>query len=103
MKLPTLTMNHARVIAGGGSFMLTVMVFVMMWAQPTLAENDLFKSLAQAIVIQGLIGLVMAFLFTGKQTGEDAPPGPQQVTVMNPPSLPVPTSEERPHDSPPAG
>ncbi len=59
------SMNTARVIAGGGSFALTVMVFVMMWAKPELASNDLFKSLGQAVVIQGLIGLVMAFLFTG--------------------------------------
>lgn len=61
----TPSMNTARVIAGGGSFALTVLVFVMMWANPTLANNDLFKSLGQAVVIQGLIGLVMAFLFTG--------------------------------------
>lgn len=73
MRLPALSMNHARVIAGGGSFALTILVFVMMWAKPELAENDLFKSLAQAIVIQGLIGLVMAFLFTGKTAGEDDP------------------------------
>lgn len=74
MKLPTLSMNHARVIAGGGSFALTVMVFVMMWRNPELAKDDLFKMLAQAVVIQGLVGLVMAFLFTGKNTGEDPPP-----------------------------
>jgi hypothetical protein len=90
MRLPSLTMNHARVIAGAGSFALTVMVFVMMWAKPELADNDLFKSLAQAIVIQGLIGLVMAFLFTGKSAGEDQP---QQVEVINPPTEPVPTTE----------
>lgn len=71
MNLPNLTMAHARVIAGAGSFMLTVAVFVIMVAKPELADNDLFKSLAQAIVIQGLIGLVMAFLFTGKQEGVD--------------------------------
>lgn len=61
-----MNMAAARIIAGGGSFALTVMVFVMLYASPELAESDLFKSLAQAIVIQGLIGLVMAFLFTGK-------------------------------------
>lgn len=70
MKLPSLTMATARVIAGGGSFALTVLVFAMMILRPELAENDLFKSLAQAIVIQGLIGLVMAFLFTGNQIGK---------------------------------
>lgn len=74
MRIPHITMAHARVIAGGGAFTMTVMVFAMMWARPELAENDLFKSLSQAIVIQGLIGLVMAFLFTGNQTTDPAPP-----------------------------
>lgn len=61
-----MNMATARVLAGAGAFVLVLVVFAMMWARPELAENDLFKSLAQAIVIQGLIGLVMAFLFTGK-------------------------------------
>ncbi|MBA4010075.1 MAG: hypothetical protein C0486_15020 [Erythrobacter sp.] len=61
-----MNMMTARVLAGAGAFSLVVMVFALMWARPELADNDLFKSLAQAIVIQGLIGLVMAFLFTGK-------------------------------------
>lgn len=86
MTLPHLSMNHARVIAGGGSFALTVAVFVIMVVKPDLADNDLFKSLSQAIVIQGLIGLVMAFLFTGNQETRD-------VRVVNPPSDPVPTTE----------
>lgn len=73
MKLPRFDMAAARVIAGGGSFALTVMVLVMLWMTPELAETDLFKSLAQAIVIQGLIGLVMAFLFTGKNDRGDQP------------------------------
>lgn len=71
MRMPDLTMAHARIIAGAGSFALTVAVFVIMVVQPELAENDLFKSLSQAIVIQGLIGLVMAFLFTGKEGAGD--------------------------------
>lgn len=71
MRIPDLTMAHARIIAGAGSFALTVAVFVIMVVQPELAENDLFKSLSQAIVIQGLIGLVMAFLFTGKEGAGD--------------------------------
>jgi hypothetical protein len=69
MKLPPITMATARIIAGGGSFALTIFVLVMILIRPELAQNDLFKSLAQAIVIQGLIGLVMAFLFTGAQGG----------------------------------
>lgn len=71
MKLPPMSMAAARIIAGGGSFALTVGVFAMMAWRPELAENDLFKSLAQAVVIQGLIGLVMAFLFTGNQHPPD--------------------------------
>ena len=71
MKLPPMNMAAARIIAGGGSFALTVFVLVMMLFKPELADNDLFKSLAQAIVIQGLIGLVMAFLFTGKNGGRE--------------------------------
>ncbi|QDH33982.1 hypothetical protein [Porphyrobacter sp. YT40] len=66
MKLPPMNMATARVLAGAGAFTLVLVVFALMWARPELADNDLFKSLAQAIVIQGLIGLVMAFLFTGK-------------------------------------
>jgi hypothetical protein len=69
VKLPPINMATARIVAGGGSFALTIFVLVMILVRPELAQNDLFKSLAQAIVIQGLIGLVMAFLFTGTQNG----------------------------------
>lgn len=58
------TRNGARIIAGGGAFLLTLIVLVMMYIKPELAKDDLFKMIAQAIVIQGLIGLVMAWLFT---------------------------------------
>lgn len=73
MKLPHMSMNHARVIAGGGAFALTITVLAMILFRPELADNDLFKSLSQAIVIQGLIGLVMAFLFTGRNSSEGPP------------------------------
>lgn len=59
------TRNGARIIAGAGSFLLTGVVLWMLYTKPEIADNDLFKTIAQAIVIQGLIGLVMAFLFTG--------------------------------------
>jgi len=64
-----MNMAAARIIAGGGVFVLTVLILAMLAFKPELAESDLFKSLAQAIVIQGLIGLVMAFLYTGKNGG----------------------------------
>jgi hypothetical protein len=66
-----MNMAAARIIAGGGVFLLTVIVLLILVFKPDLAESDLFKSLAQAIVIQGLIGLVMAFLYTGKNGGRD--------------------------------
>ncbi len=55
---------NARVVAGGGAYGLTVLVLAMIAWKPELAENDLFKTLAQAIVVQGLIGLAMAHWFT---------------------------------------
>jgi hypothetical protein len=70
MKPPPMNMATARILAGAGAFALVVLVFGIMLVRPELAENDLFKSLAQAVVIQGLIGLVMAFLFTGKNDGK---------------------------------
>ena len=81
MKFPPMTMAAARIIAGAGCFALTVMVFVMMWLRPELADSDLFKMLAQAVVIQGLVGLVMAFLFTGKS--EDRGPSGKPADPVN--------------------
>ncbi len=51
-------------IAGAGIFMLTGVVLYMVAAYPKLSENELFKMLAQAIVVQGLVGLAMAAWFT---------------------------------------
>lgn len=56
-------------IAGGGIFLLTGVVLLMVWNDRTLADNDLFKTLAQAIVVQGLVGLAMAAWFTRKGDG----------------------------------
>lgn len=62
-------------IAGGGIFALSVLVLVMIYTKPELADNDLFKSLAQAIVIQGLVGLALGFYYTAKNPPPDAPKG----------------------------
>ena len=72
MKKFTIDMSTARVIAGAGVFVLTLMILAIMVFKPDLAKDDLFKMIAQAIVIQGLIGLVMAFLFTGKNDHDQA-------------------------------
>lgn len=65
---PKLGIDTIRAIAGAGIFLLTVGVFVIIYLKPDLAKDDLFASLAQAIVIQGLVGLAMAFLFTGRNS-----------------------------------
>ena len=67
MNWPKLNQATARIVAGAGIFVLTVMVLgIMVWV-PELAKDDLFKLIAQAIVVQGLVGLAMASLFTGTQ------------------------------------
>lgn len=77
---------RARTIAGAGVFLLTVLILAMIYDKPELADNDLFKTLAQAIVVQGLVGLAMAFWFTAKE--RDGVPQPVEVT--NDPDKPVP-------------
>lgn len=71
--------------AGAGIFMLTGVVLLMVYNKPALANVDLFKTLAQAIIVQGLVGLAMAAWFT-KKAGDDKV---QDVNVVNPNPLPV--------------
>lgn len=59
-------------VAGSGIFLLTLIVLAMLYKDRTLADNQLFSVLAQAIVVQGLIGLAMASWFTRR----DEPPAP---------------------------
>ena len=75
--------------AGAGIFLLTGVVLYMLAADRTLAENDLFKTLAQAIVVQGLVGLAMAAWFTKK-----ADEGIQATRIVNRPDEPVPVEQE---------
>lgn len=74
-------------VAGAGIFALTGVVLYMLDNDRTLADNDLFKTLAQAIVVQGLIGLAMAAWFTKK---DDA-----RVVIDNKPDNPVPVEEDK--------
>jgi hypothetical protein len=75
-------------VAGAGIFVLTGVVLYMLSADRTLADNDLFKTLAQAIVVQGLVGLAMAAWFTKKDEG------PSTVRIDQPPGDPVPVEEK---------
>lgn len=74
-------------VAGAGIFILTIAVLWMIKTDRTLAENDLFKTLAQAIVVQGLIGLAMAAWFTKKDRENN------HVEIDQPKNKPIPTNE----------
>lgn len=62
--LPPPSMALGRWFAAGGLFVQVNIILLMIYLRPTLADNDLFKMLAQAIVVQGFVGLALAFLFT---------------------------------------
>ncbi len=51
-------------VAGAGIFGLTIAVLWLAAGNPDLRADELFRVLAQAIVVQGLIGLAMASWFT---------------------------------------
>lgn len=74
-------------VAGAGIFVLTFVVLMMLDNDRTLGDNDLFKTLAQAIVVQGLVGLAMAAWFTKNRDG------PAETRITNDESDPVPTTE----------
>ncbi len=80
---------RARTVAGAGVFALTVLILFMIYDKPALADNDLFKTLAQAVVVQGLVGLAMAFWFTAKEREGH----PEKVEVTNDPAHPVPVDD----------
>lgn len=72
-------------VAGAGIFVLTGIVLFMVYNDRQLAEQDLFKTLAQAIVVQGLVGLAMAAWFTK---------GDGKVRIDQPADDPIPVEEQ---------
>ncbi|MBS7669318.1 hypothetical protein [Croceicoccus gelatinilyticus] len=80
---------RARTVAGAGSFLMTLIVLLMIYVQPELAKDDLFKMLAQGVVIQGFVGLAMPFWFGDKERAA----GSQKVKVTNDPAHPVPVDD----------
>lgn len=88
-RLDRISWPRARTVAGAGSFLMTLIVLLMIYIQPELAKDDLFKMLAQGVVIQGFVGLAMPFWFGDKER----PVRPQQVEVTNTPAHPVPVEQ----------
>ncbi len=75
-------------VAGAGIFFLTYVVLDMLKDNIDLAGNDLFKTLSQAIIVQGLVGLAMAAWFTSNRQG------PTNTRIINDEDDPVPVNTE---------
>lgn len=67
----------AHGLFSAGLFALTVLVFVLDALVPELRKDDLFKMLAEAVVISGLINLAAGFYFGASRSQPPyAPPSP---------------------------
>lgn len=66
-----------------GCWMLVAMVFILMAAYPDLRKDDLFKMLAQGLVLTAFVGLVLSFYFTASKADAHKAPEP-------PPAPPAP-------------
>ncbi len=78
---------NAAGVAGAGIFILTGAVLYIVAHDQALADNDLFKTLSQAIVVQGLVGLAMAAWFTKND-------GKRHVEIDQPENKPIPTTDQ---------
>lgn len=99
--------KHVPDLRTGVAASVIVMVFKvlgMIEKNPALTQNQGFMFLAQAIVISGFIGSILAFLFAASKTSADkakadanadqaaggtvitTPPGPSTLTVETPPA-----------------
>lgn len=61
-----------------GLFALTAMIFLMIRETPTLTANQGFMFLAQAVIVSGLIGGVIAFLFSATKGPDSKAAAPDQ-------------------------
>jgi hypothetical protein len=67
-----------------GLFALTAMIFWMIDDKPTLTANQGFMFLAQAVIVSGLIGGVIAFLFSASKSAQDAAAKPPEPPIVPP-------------------
>ena len=90
-----MTLPDSRGWFSAGLFVLTAAVLALLAWNPRLADNHLFATLAQAVVITGLINLAAGYEF-----GAAKPPGRPQESLGPPPStqasVPSETTNERP-------
>lgn len=50
---------------------LTAMIFAMIYVKPELTQNQGFMFLAQSVIVSGLIGGVVAFLYSASKASTD--------------------------------
>lgn len=56
-----------------GLFVLTIGIFAMLAYAPSLKDNQLFATLAQAVIITGLINMAAGFHFGASKSSETPP------------------------------
>ena len=79
-----------------GLFGLTGYVLHLMATQPHLADSQLFTALATAIVVSGLIGGVVAFLFGSSKSSQakDQTIADMAASASGNPSTPTPAKPD---------
>ena len=95
------TWPDARDWIGVGSFFLAVLLFVMMWADPTLRKDEFFKTIATLVIGNGFLSVVSWAYGSTKQGNDTAAKlaetaaEPKEVTVTNTDSQPLPVTETK--------
>jgi hypothetical protein len=74
-------------------FALTIMVLGLAAFVPGLRQDDLFKTIAQAIVLTGLINLAASYYFGASKSG---PPAGSAPPAESPPAAAPPAAAEPP-------
>jgi hypothetical protein len=59
-----------------GNWALVLLVLLLMATVPDLRKDDLFKMIAQGLVMSGFINLVLAFYFTASKSDGQHTPSP---------------------------
>jgi hypothetical protein len=108
-----MTSMDARGWISLGCYLLVLVLLGMMWADKDLLRDDFFKVIATAIILTGWNGGPVGWAFQATKGGGEAAESsariaenvaglptkpsiePQPVTVVNPPSDPIPTAEEK--------
>lgn len=76
-----------------GLFGLTAYVLHMLAAKPQLAQSQLFAALASAIVVSGLIGGVVAYLYGSSKGSDDKTALLARAPAEPPPPPPAPAPQ----------